>query len=85
MAALQRSQQALADAPQPQPQPQASAEPTISEVLAEYERQTKELPCQHEVPERGCCSYNWRTAIIGELRAIADEAKRIRASLGVVK
>lgn len=40
------------------------------EVLDEYERQTKALPCQHEIPERGCSTYNWRMSVIRDLRAM---------------
>lgn len=43
---------------------------TLLSALDEYERRTKLLPAQHEIPERGCCSYNWRMAIIKEIRAL---------------
>ena len=42
----------------------------LREVLDEYERQTKALPCQHEIPERGCSTYNWRMSVIRDLRAM---------------
>lgn len=41
----------------------------LRDVLDEYERQTKALPFQHEIPERGCSTYNWRMAVIRDLRA----------------
>ena len=41
----------------------------LRDVLDEYERQTKALPCQHEIPERGCSTYNWRMSVIRDLRA----------------
>lgn len=44
---------------------------SISEALDEYEARTKALPCQHEIPERGCSTYNWQMAAIRDLRAIA--------------
>ena len=44
-------------------------------LLDEYERQTKELPGQHEIPERGCSTYNWRMASIRDIRALAAMAK----------
>ena len=42
----------------------------LRDVLDEYERQTKALPCQHEIPERGCSTYNWRMSVIRDLRAM---------------
>ena len=47
-----------------------TAEAALSPVLDAYEKQTRALPNQHEIPERGCCSYNWRMAIIRDLRAM---------------
>lgn len=41
----------------------------LRDVLDEYERQTNALPCQHEIPERGCSTYNWRMSVIRDLRA----------------
>lgn len=46
------------------------AEAALSPVLDAYEKQTRALPNQHEIPERWCCSYNWRMAIIRDLRAM---------------
>lgn len=43
---------------------------SLPDVLAEYEAQTKALPCQHEIPERGCSTYNWQMAVIRDLRAM---------------
>lgn len=42
-------------------------------ALAEFERRTKALPCQHETPERGCCTYSWQMAAIKEIRALATK------------
>lgn len=42
----------------------------LRDVLDEYERQTKALPCQHEIPERGCSTYNWCMSVIRDLRAM---------------
>lgn len=52
--------------------PKASA--WVPAVLDEYERQTKTLPCQHEIPERGCSTYNWRMSVIRDLRAMIAAA-----------
>ena len=52
--------------------PASPAQPRVQklrDVLDEYERQTKALPCQHEIPERGCSTYNWRMSVIRDLRA----------------
>lgn len=51
----------------------ADANRRVAELLDEYERRTKLLPCQHEIPERGCCTYNWQMAIINDLRKLAIE------------
>lgn len=48
----------------------ARAVPPLSDVLDEYEARTKALPGQHEIPERGCSTYNWQMAVIRELRAM---------------
>ena len=47
----------------------------LRDVLDEYERQTKALPCQHEIPERGCSTYNWRMSVIRDLRALLASAE----------
>lgn len=55
----------------------APAQPEVQrlrDVLDEYERQTKALPCQHEIPERGCSTYNWRMSVIRDLRAMLAAA-----------
>lgn len=46
----------------------------LSAVLEEYARQTKALPAQHEIPERGCSTYNWRMSVIRDLRAMLAAA-----------
>lgn len=46
----------------------------LPSVLDEYERQTKQLPCQHEIRERGCSTYNWRMSVIRDLRAMLAAA-----------
>lgn len=55
------------------------AAPALSSVLDEYERQTKALPCQHEIPERGCSTYNWRMSVIRDLRAMLNAAMAERS------
>ena len=47
-------------------------------LLDEYERQTCALPVQHEIPERGYCTYNWRMACIRDLRALLAEQPNAR-------
>lgn len=42
----------------------------VSKLLDEYERRTKNLPMQHEIPSRGCSTYNWRMSVIRDLRAM---------------
>lgn len=49
-------------------------------VLDEYERQTKALPVQHEMPSQGCSTYNWRMMIIRELRAMLAAAPKPEVS-----
>ena len=62
--------------------PQASA--WVPAVLDEYERQTKTLPCQHEIPERGCSTYNWRMSVIRDLRAMIAAAPAAPAADAVL-
>lgn len=50
----------------------------LSKVLDTYEAQTKALPGQHEIPERGCSTYNWRMACIRDLRSMIDAARAAR-------
>lgn len=66
---LRQIRRALAQQP-------AAAVPSLASVLDEYERQTKALPGQHEIPERGCSTYNWRMAVIRDLRAMLAAAQR---------
>ena len=50
----------------------------LSKVLDTYEAQTKALPAQHEIPERGCSTYNWRMACIRDLRSMISAARAAR-------
>jgi len=45
------------------------------ELLDAYEASTKKLPLGHEQPALGCSSFNWRMAVICELRAILSAIK----------
>ena len=56
--------------------PPAAAVPSLASVLDAYEQQTKALPCQHEIPERGCSTYNWQMAVVRDLRAMLAAAIR---------
>ena len=65
------NEQLLAAAPAHQAERQEQGEvQRLRDVLDEYERQTMALPCQHEIPERGCSTYNWRMSVIRDLRAM---------------
>lgn len=51
------------------------------EVLDQYDEETDTLPAGHVAPELGCSSYNWRKAILRDLRP-RFEAKRARPFQG---
>lgn len=43
----------------------------LEAVLTEFERRTKGLPLGHENRSHGSSAYNWRSALMRELREIA--------------
>ena len=48
---------------------------TITELLDAYEAEVKKLPLGHENIQRGRSTYNWKMAIIRELRDLADKGE----------
>lgn len=51
-----------------------------AEVMDEYDAETRALPNQHEIPSKGCSTYNWRKYVTGGLREAF--ARRAQAKQG---
>lgn len=45
----------------------------VDAVLDRYENEVKKLPLGHENVQRGRSTYNWKMAVIRELRDLAAE------------
>jgi hypothetical protein len=61
--------------------PPASREEGLSSVLDAYDAETAKVPLGHENRSRGASTYNWRRAIVAELRELIPtkpEAKESR-------
>lgn len=48
--------------------PLAAPNPAWREVLDAYEADVKTLPLGHEMPTRGCSTYNWKMSVLREIR-----------------
>lgn len=44
--------------------------------LDDFEAETEALPVQHETPELGCCTYNWRMRFIQAAGAALEEVDK---------
>jgi hypothetical protein len=54
------------------PQPEAyGVRAGIEALLDAYDAETTALPLGHEMPTRGSSTYNWRRAIVEDLRKLA--------------
>jgi hypothetical protein len=54
------------------PQPEAyGVRAEIEALLDAYDAETTALPLGHEMPTRGSSTYNWRRAIVEDLRKLA--------------